>query len=66
MRMVGRSSESRTLQYVGFAVAAVAVVGTVAFGWEFGGDDPLPLALGVAAVVAAVAVTVVQRAGAGD
>jgi hypothetical protein len=64
--MVGRSSESRTLQYVGFAVAGVAVVGTVAFGWEFGGDDQLPLALGAAAVVVAVVVTLVRRTGAGD
>lgn len=53
--MPGRSSNSRPLQFVGALIALVAVVGYVAFDWQFGGStEPTPFAIG--AVVAAVAV----------
>jgi hypothetical protein len=58
----GRSSASTSLRYVGAVVALVAVVGSVALGWEFGGtDDPVPVVLGAACVVAAVGWTVYRR-----
>jgi hypothetical protein len=51
----GRSSQSTALRYVGGTVALVAIVGSVALGWEFGGtDDPVPLVLGAAFAVVAV------------
>jgi hypothetical protein len=44
------------LQVVGIVFALVAVVGTIAFDWEFGGDTgPVPFALAAVAVVLAVA-----------
>ncbi|MDH5019559.1 hypothetical protein [Halobacterium rubrum] len=44
------------LQVVGIVFAVVAVVGTVAFDWQFGGDTgPVPFALATLAVVLAVA-----------
>lgn len=53
--MPGRASESSMMWYVGAAVAIVAVVGYVVFGWRFGSADGLvPTALGVACAVAAV------------
>ncbi|MFC6939865.1 multidrug transporter [Salinirubellus sp. GCM10025818] len=53
--MPGRSSQSSPLQYVGVAVALVAVVGSVALGWEFGGTgDTTPLVLGGTCAVVAV------------
>jgi len=58
----GRSSQSTALRHVGVAVALVAVVGSVALGWEFGGaDDPVPLVLGAAFAVVAVGWTVYRR-----
>jgi hypothetical protein len=40
---------------VGVLFAAIALVGMVAFGWEFGGDtEPIALALALVAVVLAV------------
>jgi hypothetical protein len=60
--MPGRADESRPLQLVGAAVALVAVVGTLAFNWQFGGDSGvLPTALAVMAVVLAVGVTAYRR-----
>ena len=61
--MPGKPSQSRPLQYVGALVAAVAVVGTVAFGWEFGGTDPVPVALGVAVAAVAVGATAYRYYG---
>jgi len=61
--MPGRSSASKPFRYVGAAVALVALVGTVAFGWEFGTDDPVPLALGAGAAAVAVGWTVYRRLG---
>lgn len=47
--MPGKSSDSSLLFLVGLAVAAVAVVGTTVFGWEFGASSgPVPVAIGVA------------------
>jgi hypothetical protein len=44
------------------AVAVVAVVGSVALGWEFGGtDDPVPPVLGAAFALVAVGWTVYRR-----
>jgi len=58
----GRSSQPPALRYVGVAVAVVAVVGSVALGWEFGGtDDPVPLVLGAAFALVAVGWTVYRR-----
>lgn len=52
--MPGRSSRSRPLQYFAALVALVALVGYVAFDWRFGETDGLlPVALGMACVVAA-------------
>ncbi|WP_154018264.1 multidrug transporter [Halolamina sediminis] len=53
--MPGKSSDSRALQLIGLAVAAVAVVGTTVFGWEFGQPDsaaPLAIAAVCVAIVA--------------
>lgn len=56
--MPGKPSQSKPLQYVGALVAVVAVVGTVAFGWEFGATDDLaPVALGVVFAVVAIGAT---------
>ena len=58
----GRSSGSRSLQYVGAAVALVAIVGSVALGWEFGGtDDTFPLVIGAVCAVVAVGWTLYRR-----
>jgi hypothetical protein len=56
-------SDSRALQVVGFVVAAIAVVGTVALDWDFGGldDGVLPLAIALVAVVVAVSATIYTR-----
>lgn len=46
--MPGRSGDSRAGRLVGLAAAAVAVVGTVVFGWEFGGPTAsVPVAVGL-------------------
>lgn len=50
-----RSNADSRLVVVAVAFAAIALVGTVAFGWEFGGDTE-PIALGLAAVAVAIAV----------
>jgi hypothetical protein len=58
----GRPSQSTALRYVGAAVALVAVVGSVALGWEFGGtDDGVPLVLGAGFALVAVGWTVYRR-----
>jgi hypothetical protein len=50
--MPGRTGR---LQVVGLLFAAVAVVGYLAFDWQFGGDSgPIPLALAAVAVALAV------------
>jgi lipopolysaccharide export LptBFGC system permease protein LptF len=59
--MPGRPAESRPLQFVGALVALVAVIGFVVFDWEWGGGDPLPTVLGVAAAALAVGVTLYRR-----
>ncbi len=54
--MPGQASGSKTMQYVGAAVALVAVVGYVVFGWRFGSTEEIaPVALGVVCAVVAVA-----------
>ncbi|MFD1567777.1 multidrug transporter [Halolamina litorea] len=53
--MPGRSSDSPVSFAVGLAVAAIALVGTTLFGWEFGvPNGPVPVVIGVACAVAAV------------
>jgi len=54
--MPGRSSDSPILFVIGLIAAAVALVGTTFFGWEFGQPSgPVPVAIDVAcAVVGAV------------
>jgi hypothetical protein len=48
-------SDSTLVTSVGIAVAAVAVVGYLVFGWSFDGSDgPLPFAIGAAAALVAV------------
>lgn len=60
--MPGRSSQSRSLQIIGALVAVVAVVGTVALGWEWGeADDVVPIAIGAGAAVLAVGWTIYTR-----
>jgi hypothetical protein len=50
-------SDSTLVTYVGVAVAAVAVVGTLAFGWSFRpSDGPVPFVVGAAAAAVAVGV----------
>lgn len=50
--MPGPGSDSTAGTVVGAAVAAVAVVGSVFFDWDYGGfDDPVAVAIGVAVVV---------------
>ena len=62
--MVGRSSESKPLQYLGAIVALIAVVGYVVFGWRFGETDGvLPLAIGILGAIIAVGWTLYQRLG---
>ncbi|WP_313694734.1 hypothetical protein [Halorarum halobium] len=58
-----KRSGSRPLQFVGVVAAAMAVVGSVAFGWEFGGPTgTVPFVLGVGFVVVAVGWTVLRGA----
>jgi hypothetical protein len=60
--MPGTASDSRLLQFVGAVFFIVAVVGTVLLDWEFGGSPaPVPLALGLLAVVVAVGATLFAR-----
>jgi len=48
---VARSGDSTAGTVVGAVVAAVAVVGSVFFGWDYGGfDDPVAVVIGVAVV----------------
>ena len=52
-------NQSKPAQLVGLALAAVAVVGYVAFGWRFGGDsNPVALGLALVGVAAALYFTV--------
>ena len=49
------SSDSPLVTYIGIAVAAVAVVGYLVFGWSFDGSDgPVPFVVGAAAALVAV------------
>ncbi|MFB6074442.1 MAG: multidrug transporter [Haloarculaceae archaeon] len=59
--MPGRASNSRPLQYVGLAVFAIAVVGTVALGWDFGERDTVPLVLGALVAGLAIGVSLARR-----
>lgn len=53
--MPGRSSPSRTLQFVGAITAVVALIGYIVFGWRFGDTGAsLPFLLGALCVVIAV------------
>lgn len=53
--MCARSTQSRPLTILAILVAIVAVVGTVALGWEWGNtDDPVPMAIGVGVALVAV------------
>jgi len=53
--MPGRSSQSRTLQYVGAITAVVAVIGYVVFGWRFGDTDAtIPFLFGALCVIIAI------------
>lgn len=60
--MPGKATQSRGLRIVGALVAIVAVVGTVALGWEWGEtSDVLPVAIGIGAAVLAVGWTIYTR-----
>lgn len=60
--MPGRSSQSTPLQYVGVAVALLAVVGYTVFGWRFGEPNGIaPFAIGVAVAIFAVGWTAYQK-----
>jgi hypothetical protein len=58
----GRSSQSRSLRYLGALVGLAGVVGYVAFGWGFGDTSgTLPLVIGILAALVAVLWTLYQR-----
>lgn len=59
--MPGRSTQSRPLTYVGILIAVVAVVGTLALGWEWGGDDPMPMVIGASVALIAGGWTVYSK-----
>ena len=60
--MPGRSTQSRRLTLLAGVVAVVAVVGTVALGWEWGETgDVVPLAIGVGVALVAVGATLYER-----
>lgn len=61
--IVGRRSNSRTLQVVAVVVAAIAVVGSVTLGWDFSGfdDGVVPVALGVGAAALAIVASLYRR-----
>lgn len=55
--MTAKHSDNSLLQAAGMGVFAVAVVGGVAFGWDFSGSPGrIPAAIGVAAAALATAV----------
>jgi cobalamin biosynthesis protein CobD/CbiB len=55
-------SSSRLEFVVGVLFAIIAVIGSVFFGWDFGGtSQPLPFALGVLAAIIAVLFTIRNR-----
>lgn len=63
--MPGRASDAKSLQYVGLAVAVLAltiglVTGSDAFGWQLD-DTTLPVLIGVAAAVIAVGASLADR-----
>ena len=60
--MPGRANESPPLQLVAAAIALVAVVGYVVFGWRVGGEsNTLSTALAVVAVAIAIGATAYRR-----
>jgi len=60
--MPGRSSQSTPLQYIGLAVALLAIVGYALFGWRFGeGGGTTPFVVGAAVALFAVGWTLYQR-----
>lgn len=59
--MPGRSTQSRPLTYVGVLIAAVALVGTLLLGWQWGGDDPIPTVIGAGVALIAVGWTVYSK-----
>jgi hypothetical protein len=60
--MSGRASDSSALQGIRVSMAAVAVVGYVAFDWQFGGESgAVPTVLAILAVALAVGVTLSRR-----
>ncbi|MXR51751.1 hypothetical protein GRX03_09060 [Halovenus sp. WSH3] len=62
--MTARHTDSRLLRAVGAGVFAVAVVGGVAFGWDFSGSTgTIPAAIAVAAAAVATAVGYLSRSG---
>lgn len=59
MRKTGMPSRKKLGTYAGLTAFAVGLVGFVVFGWRFGSPNgTLPTALGMLAVVVAVALTV--------
>lgn len=59
--MPGKTTHGRPLTIVAILITVVAVVGAVALGWTWGGDDPLPTALGAGAALLAVGWTLYTR-----
>jgi hypothetical protein len=64
--MPGRASGSTSLRYVGVAVALVALIGWLALGWEFGGDEFAPAVVGAVAAAVAVGLALYRRFGTDD
>lgn len=60
--MPGRSSQSKSIQYIGIAVALLAIVGYTVFGWRFGETSgTTPFAVGAAVAIFAVGWTLYQQ-----
>jgi len=59
--MPGKSTGSKPLTYVGVGIALLAVGGTLALGWEWGGAEPMPMAIGVGTALLAIGWTLYSR-----
>lgn len=60
--MPGRSSDSTVVQYIGAFVALVAIIGYLAFDWQFGSADGIvPYVVGLGCVIVAIGWTIYQR-----
>lgn len=61
-RFLGKS-QSPAVTIVGVVVAAVAIVGTQVFGWEWGSGQLVPTIIGVAVAAFAIVAVAGERLG---